>query len=142
MKAISLWQLWATLVAIDAKRFETRSWKTNYRGLLAIHAAKKFELVQKEYCLQDPFFAVLKANGLSVDNLPLGGIVAVVKVVDIQRTEEVRKLINPNEKAFGNYADGRFAWKLELVRYLEKPIPMNGSQGLFEVADDLIMRFM
>lgn len=72
MKAISLWQPWATLVAIDAKRFETRSWKTNYRGLLAIHAAKKFELVQKEYCLQDPFFAVLKANGLSVDNLPLG----------------------------------------------------------------------
>jgi len=41
MKAISLWQPWASLVACGAKRFETRSWPTRYRGPLLIHAAKK-----------------------------------------------------------------------------------------------------
>lgn len=43
MKAITLTQPWATLVAIGAKRIETRSWATRYRGPLAIHAAKGIE---------------------------------------------------------------------------------------------------
>lgn len=45
-------------------------------------------------------------------------------------------------KSLGNYLPGRFAWRLEMVKKFDKPIPMNGSQGLFDVADDLIMRFM
>ena len=40
MKALTLTQPWATLVAMGAKRIETRSWTTNYRGPLAIHAGK------------------------------------------------------------------------------------------------------
>lgn len=40
MKAISLWQPWASLVPAGAKPVETRSWSTSYRGPLAIHAAK------------------------------------------------------------------------------------------------------
>jgi hypothetical protein len=40
MKAITLHQPWATLVAIEQKKIETRSWPTSYRGPLAIHAAK------------------------------------------------------------------------------------------------------
>lgn len=42
MKAISLWQPWATLISTGDKTWETRSWATTYRGPLAIHAAKKF----------------------------------------------------------------------------------------------------
>lgn len=46
MKAITIWQPWASLIALGAKqiyvkRFETRSWATSYRGPIAIHAAKK-----------------------------------------------------------------------------------------------------
>ena len=41
MKAISLHQPWASAVAIGIKTHETRSWRTNYLGPLAIHAAKK-----------------------------------------------------------------------------------------------------
>lgn len=41
MKAITLWQLWASLLACGAKKYETRSWATSYRGPIAIHAAKK-----------------------------------------------------------------------------------------------------
>ena len=142
MKTISLWQPWATLVAIGAKRYETRSWATKYRGLLAIHAAKKMEIVQKEFCLQEPFFSALQEAGYTVGKLPLGGIVAVVKLVEIVRVEAVVRSLSKSELAFGNYAAGRYAWKLEMVKCLEKPIPMNGAQSLFDVADDLIMRFM
>ncbi|TRU31740.1 MAG: ASCH domain-containing protein [Microcystis aeruginosa Ma_QC_B_20070730_S2] len=41
MKAISLWQPWASLVANGLKLYETRGWPTKYRGVLAIHAAKR-----------------------------------------------------------------------------------------------------
>ena len=41
MKAITIWQPWASLIAIGAKQYETRSWETKYRGPIAIHAAKK-----------------------------------------------------------------------------------------------------
>lgn len=40
MNALTLMQPWATLVAIGAKRIETRSWATRYRGPSAIHAAR------------------------------------------------------------------------------------------------------
>ena len=41
MKALTLWQPWASLIAVGAKTIETRSWSTKYRGPLAIHAAKR-----------------------------------------------------------------------------------------------------
>ncbi len=41
MKAITIWQPWATLLAIGAKKYETRGWTTKYRGPIAIHAAAK-----------------------------------------------------------------------------------------------------
>jgi hypothetical protein len=40
MKALTLWQPWASLVAFGEKRVETRCWTTKYRGDIAIHAAK------------------------------------------------------------------------------------------------------
>ena len=39
MKALTIWQPWASLLACGGKRFETRSWATSYRGPIAIHAA-------------------------------------------------------------------------------------------------------
>jgi hypothetical protein len=42
IKCISLWQPWASLVAVGAKRIETRGWATAYRGRLGIHAAKRW----------------------------------------------------------------------------------------------------
>ena len=41
MKAITIWQPWAFLLAMGAKQYETRSWETAYRGPIAIHAAKR-----------------------------------------------------------------------------------------------------
>lgn len=40
MKAITIWQPWASLWVCGAKQFETRSWATSYRGPIAIHAGK------------------------------------------------------------------------------------------------------
>lgn len=34
MKALTLWQPWASLVALSEKTIETRCWSTKYRGEL------------------------------------------------------------------------------------------------------------
>ena len=39
MKVLSLREPWATLIKDKKKFIETRSWKTNYRGELYIHAS-------------------------------------------------------------------------------------------------------
>jgi hypothetical protein len=58
MKVLSLTQPWATLAAIGAKKIETRSWSTAYRGPLAIHAAKGLAGMTHEHmldlCTSDP----------------------------------------------------------------------------------------
>lgn len=62
MKALTLQQPWATLVAIGAKKIETRSWKTNYRGEIAIHVSKHLNPVSRSLAMtftQEPFATAL-----------------------------------------------------------------------------------
>src|SRR6185369_10465534 len=53
---MALTQPWATLLAIGAKRWETRSWPSNFRGTFAIHAAKGFHADDRRIATDDPFF--------------------------------------------------------------------------------------
>lgn len=41
MKALTIWQPWASLLVSGQKKYETRSWATDYRGPIAIHAAMR-----------------------------------------------------------------------------------------------------
>jgi hypothetical protein len=133
MKAITLTQPWATLVAIGAKRIETRSWRTFYRGPLAIHAAKRLaELPSWQSC---QFRSVLEDHGIcGFHELPLGVIVATCTLIDC-----VRITLNnvPDEQTepefyFGDYTIGRWAWHLSEVKALDKLIPAKGALGLWE----------
>ena len=107
MKAITLTQPWATLVASGEKQVETRSWKTSYRGPLAIHAAKGFPEWARELCETDSFEQSLWSDPCNLVNLrdetaedemfpppvwqflPTGCVVAVCSLVDVYPTEEV-----------------------------------------------------
>lgn len=132
IKAISLWQPWATLIAIEAKRYETRGWANAYRGPLAIHAAKKSDADVAMVCQQSPYREVLAAAGYGrFEDLPLGQIVAVVDLTAIYHTEDVRGQLSQQELAFGDFSDGRAAWKCENVRRLKQPVPTRGAQRLW-----------
>ena len=41
MKALTIWQPWASLLVTGQKKYETRSWATADRGPIAIHAAMR-----------------------------------------------------------------------------------------------------
>jgi hypothetical protein len=133
MKAISLWQPWASLIATNWKHYETRSWATTYRGPLLIHAAKRTE--ECSFWFDQPEFKRhLQASGIKQWNdLPFGALVGLVNLVNVVRTEAIRHRLDKPELAFGNYQDGRFAWKLEFVQRIACPIIYRGAQGLFTV---------
>jgi activating signal cointegrator 1 len=91
MKALTLYEPWATLVARGEKRIETRSWKTNYRGPLAIHASKKrfgFSSPTAEWVRAWPR-EVYRRVGNRIgdpelcDNYPLGSVVAVATLLEV-----------------------------------------------------------
>jgi hypothetical protein len=136
MKCLSLTQPWASLVATGAKKIETRSWRTDYRGPLAIHASAEFPTHIRLLCFTEPFYGALKKANLNANHrpekvLPLGAILAVGELADVQLITPANAPGEP-ERSFGSYSPGRFMWLLENVRRLPHPIPAKGSLGLWE----------
>lgn len=133
MKAISLWQPWASAIALGYKTIETRHWQTSHCGPLAIHAAKRMTRAEQE------FITNLRFRGIPMPyELPLGAIVAIAQLDCCQRTENVRPHLAGVELLFGNYEPGRFAWRFSNIVALPSPIPYRGAQGFFDVPDELL----
>jgi len=126
MKAISLWQPWASAIALGLKRCETRHWSTSVRGPLLIHAAKRWTLEQQDFALD---------MGLGLP-LPLGALVATARLVRVFPTSY--RAVSEQERAWGDYSPGRFVWILDDIRALPEPIPWLGAQGFFDVPDDAL----
>ena len=103
MPCISLHQPWASLIG-NGKLFETRSWPTNHRGLLAIHAAKRFTPEARALLETEPFRTSLlpmvqdtltrpELFAWALERaLPFGKIVAVCRLADCQ---EIRPNYGP-----------------------------------------------
>lgn len=125
MKALTLWQPWASLVAVGAKRIETRSWQTSYRGPLAIHAAKFLPPMIPGRLVMKAMFAL----DLQLLRLPRGCVVATCDLVGAERID-VNTDYGSN-LALGDFTPGRYAWHLSNVRQLAVPIPARGKQGLW-----------
>jgi hypothetical protein len=103
MKAISVKQPWANMIADGDKTIETRTWSTDYRGTILIVSAR------------DP------------DIPPAGCAVAVATLVDC------RPMSVLDEPAAGcrKYPKAH-AWVLENVRRIKKPFPIQGQLRLFD----------
>ena len=119
MKAITLYQPWASAVAFEKKRYETRSRSTSYRGLLAIHAGKTTKYVP----LAD------------IRRLPFGAVVAICELAACVPTERIGDL-SDEELRWGDFSPGRWAWELRRVVALNTPVAIRGAQGLWTVPID------
>lgn len=132
MKAITLWQPWASLMAYGRKLNETRSWPTRHRGELAICAAKR------RPTLADCGDRATLEQALEA---PYGCVVCVVRVVECVPTRmfgpDGSRRLSDEEFELGNYALGRFAWVTEDCRRLARPVPVVGRQGLFELPPEV-----
>lgn len=143
MRCLTLTQPYATLIALDQKKIETRSWSTSYRGPLAIHAAVSYGKGGKRgfhaRCQYDPFLSALEPHLRIFEQYncfaaPLGAIIATCELRDCVRTQYIvdagrctsvswdsgeRTIwtLSDQERAFGDYTPGRFAWLLSNIGY-------------------------
>lgn len=126
MKALTLWDPWASLIALELKRYETRSWATRYRGPLAIHSSlKRLPYFPVELVTAVPDVVIMKYH--------YGCVIAVVDLVDcLPMTPALIGSISRQERLCGDWEEGRFAWKLANVRRIVPGIPARGRQGLWE----------
>jgi activating signal cointegrator 1 len=137
MKALTLWQPWASLVALGLKHVETRSWATKYRGLLAIHAAAAD--TKMAHCWP-AWSALLKHKAHSDALYERGHVLCVVRLLDVVPVERLVGL-SPLERSLGDYSPGRFAWILDhQVHVLREPMPYRGRQRLWNLPDFFIDR--
>lgn len=122
MRAISLWQPWATLLVRGVKKIETRGWDTKYRGDLIIHAAKKTGHEELEDWKSGADY-----YGLSFSH---GAYVGIVNLHDTKPSEWFKNL-TLQELTLGNYANGRFGWLCQNFREFTEPLPAKGQQGFW-----------
>lgn len=127
MKALSLWQPWASLVARGVKRHDTRTWTTEHRGLVAIHASKVVDLAGAPNALcraaLDMFWWATKH--------PASAVVAVARLTACRAAPSVEPFVTRADRAATDFSAGRFALVFDEIHALYEPIPLAGRQGLF-----------
>jgi len=120
MKAITVRQPWASAIIWGGKNVENRSWPTDYRGPLVIHAAKKLS----------PSFEVEFCKSLGIDYAEAaalrGHVLGMVDLVDCVELD--------HEKVRGNkWAKGHWCWILKNPRPLA-PVACAGRLKLWDFA--------
>lgn len=146
MRLISLHEPWATLIALQFKRVESRDWETRYRGPLAIHASKHGMSLQdtQDICSNPIFWNALQAyqpfrdstrshNPDTVSKKAMisafpnrGKIVAIVDLVGCWRADTFETRypgsMTTAERAFGNYESIDFDTKRPRFGWMTKHI--------------------
>jgi len=139
--ALSFTDPWGTAVAIGAKKMETRSWpapRKYWRGPLALHISGTLTAEAKWVCERSPFREVLHAAGYASDmrrrfmwELPLKQVIAIAWLEEAERISADFH-VDEQERSFGNYLPGRYAWKFGAVYRLKQPVLAVGRLGLWQ----------
>lgn len=126
MKVLTLREPWASLIGEGIKHIETRSWPTNYRGELYIHAGLT-KIPQKD----------IRMNRLAKElkgPLHYGLIFAKCKLTDCVLINEdfANKVKGTDFLCYdcGDYSTGRYAWILSDIEYIE-PIQAQGHLSIW-----------
>ena len=122
MKVLTIKQPWASLIINSYKKYEFRSWKTNYRGKILIHAGKTLE--------KD----MLKRFGDYNLDIDLGFIIGEAYLEDcILVTKEFQEKLRKIDSVVYSRSNHEemYAWKLTNIKKYKDKIPINGKLGLW-----------
>lgn len=131
MPCLSLWQPWASLIAVGVKTIETRSWKAPNKFIgkrIAIHAAKNTKGMTDARLNPKLHLACHRAlMDYEVGRLPFGAVLCTAILTECRRTQYCEPDI------YGDFTLDRWGWILEDIRKLDEPLPARGAQGIFKV---------
>ncbi len=121
-KVLTIKEPWATLIIEGYKKYEFRSWKTNYRGKILIHAGMSLE---KESAKKFKDYNLIYTKGAIIGEAILTDCILVTEDFD-KRLKEINPLVYGNSGHVQNYA-----WKLENIKKYDSPIYIKGKLGLW-----------
>ena len=148
MKAITLHQPFASLVACGHKTVETRSWAPPRELIgerIAIHAAKRKPAV--ESFSVELMHCLLGTIGWDWGAWPRGAVVATAVIREAltvywRDPADTKVSAHPAGQRYalrevpvcacGDYSEGRWLWMLDDIEPLDPPVPARGYQGLWE----------
>lgn len=130
-RAISLWQPWASAVALGLKSVETRGWATAYKGPLVVCASKRKPTLAE-------FGGSPESYAAAMASAPFGAAVCVVWMAGCQPVESVVRAawFSESEREWGDYTAGagRYGFVFSERLRLAQPTPVTGRQGLFALS--------
>lgn len=122
MKVITIKQPWASLITKKLKEYEFRTWKTNYRGEILIHAGKEIDKT-----------AMKRFEYLNLE-YPRGCIIAKATITNCLFVDDkMRKnLLEKDSNVYHNLhtKDDIYGFKIEDVKEI-KPVYIKGQLGLW-----------
>jgi hypothetical protein len=125
VKALSLQQPWVYAILHAGKNVENRSWRTHYRGWIALHAsARPMPAAENVFPGQDSL--------PDVSTLPLSAICGVARLVAIVSESRSEWFYRPED------GSRNYGWVLEDVTPLPEPVPCKGALSLWEVPPDVV----
>lgn len=134
MKALTVRQPWCWAIARGFKTVENRTWATQYRGPLAIHASQAWDTHPDAIRIVKD---TMRAQGIQPvgsirDDYPLSRISVVVAVVDL--VDICSAGLGGEECECGLWAaDGQAHWQLANACPLAEPVPAKGRLGLWDI---------
>lgn len=150
MNALTVWQPWASLIAIGAKPFEFRAWAAPraVRGTrIAIHAGaramKKAEISDLIVRLRLPKEAwktglkrsialpFLERIYLEPDIVPLSAVVCTAMLGEPKRSWEVAETFGHTVNDSDRDEHSNWAWPVTDIEQLIPPEPARGAQGFW-----------
>jgi hypothetical protein len=129
MKAITVWQPWASLIVVGTKGYETRGWQPSPKRLkvgdpIALHAAKREpERIER-------LWSYLRLCATGWDDLPTGCVLGYGYFQGSIRTDDAN--VSRQERDLGDWSPGRYAWRITDLHIFTEPVPATGKQGLWE----------
>ena len=110
MKCLTVRQPWASLIVAGVKDVENRTWRTSYRGPLAIHGAKTA--------------ATLRDYGHLFDGEPPCGVVlGTVELVDC---------VQDSDSEWADHGPRTWNWIVRMPVAFSRPVRARGQQRLWE----------
>ncbi len=131
MKVLTIKEPYASIIMSGLKEYETRSWKTNYRGKIYIHASIKIDDDLKS---RNDLQKLVYDNNIT---LKPGYILCEAYLDDcIYMNDMFIKNVSDKEKMVGRYELGRYAWHLSDIRVIE-PVQAKGKLGIWNYDFDV-----
>lgn len=136
MRSLSIRQPWAHLIAHGPKRIENRTWRCDYRGLIAIHASKT--MTREEYLdVADLLLSMgMRACLPPGPDLAFAAIVGVARIADCLAPGTLREARRKYpDDLLAWWAEGQYGLILDSVIALPKPVPCKGALWLWRVPE-------